>query len=75
MRELIKDEISSVSGGEIICTFGLTDISCTGTLTAWLELAGQAYDDTVGSFADIMMWIDEQFPDDRPEEEPISDNP
>ena len=58
MRELIKEEITTVSGGDLECTIGTGGINCTGTLIEFADEIFGAYDNAVSSFTDFYEWID-----------------
>ena len=61
MRELIKEEINAVSGGDLICTAGTNGFYCEGSLTDWGDAAFGAYDNAVSTFTDLFEWIDNSF--------------
>ena len=64
MRKLIKEEVSSVSGGELECTIGSAGVNCSGTMEEWGDAIFGAYDDAVSSFTDFFEWMDEVFSSD-----------
>lgn len=58
MRNLNREEITSVSGGELVCSISTTMIGCTGTVEDWSDAIFGAYDNAVESFTDFFMWVD-----------------
>ena len=61
MRNLNMEEITSVSGGELVCTISTSGIGCTGTVREWTDELFGAYDNAVSSFTDFFEWVDDVF--------------
>lgn len=61
MRELITEEITTVSGGILQCTIGTGGFNCTGTIEDYADELFGAYDNAVESFTDFFEWVDLTF--------------